>query len=43
MLGFRIYKDGIEIEKSSGRNVFLKLTGDIELASIILSELLSRE
>jgi len=40
ILGFSPFVNGVEVEKDAGKDVFLKLDGDLELISTIFSKVL---
>lgn len=40
LLGIEVFKDGIQLEKTSGRSPFLLFAGDVELAAAILTAVL---
>jgi hypothetical protein len=42
LLGFEAYADGFSLEKASGRNPVFQITGDAELAAVILGASLAR-
>lgn len=41
LLGLEMYRDGIVLEKATGKSPHLILTGDVELAAVILSSALA--
>jgi hypothetical protein len=43
LLGIEVFKDGIQLEKPTGRSPYLLFDGDIEMAAAILTTLLGRE
>jgi hypothetical protein len=36
LLGFHVYADGLHLEKASGKSPTIKMSGDVELAAVIL-------
>lgn len=41
LLGIEVFKDGIQLEKASGRSPYLLFDGDVELAAAILTAILA--